>query len=454
MSFLFEEPLTDADHDSLKTDQFFLGHSNQSLLPQPRGFLLTMGNYLGTLAAVRDLGSHGIPVVVADSQECSLAAVSRYVSRFEKAPSLKNLEVFVQWLIEFGRKNPGYVLYPTSDEICLIIAHNYQELSKYYYLCQDPTANPYLLLNKEKLSQLCQILEIDYPKTWFPASRQERYELADAVRYPVLVKPKTQAGMSIPMKGKVCQSKQQLIDVLSKFDKSSKYKGEALQYDPSLSNLVVQEFHPEAAENIYSLAGFFDSQNNVYVLRASEKVLQQPVKIGVGICFESREVYDKLAQQLRRLLEKVSYRGAFEAEFIHLKQENRFLLIDLNPRFYGQMGFEIARGLPMARLCYFAAIGAHKEVRELSESALQWDHKRLYKYRALPLLNFFATTQWIGGSMSKDRRQFWLEWAKTGSCYDPIYDSEDSKPGWVFFWQGWMDFLRHPRSTYYKFFCA
>lgn len=455
MSYLSEEiRVTKIASPSIAAENLFLEYSKQSPLPRSKGFLLTMGNYLGTLAAARDLGSHGIPVVLADCQKNSLTAASAYISRFERSPNLDSLDIFAQWLTKFGQKNPGYVLYPTCDEMCLLISRHHQTLSRYYYLCRGSTTSSYQLLNKEILSQLCQSLEINYPQTWFPQSELEQLALADTVQYPVVVKPKTQGSLSKAMKGEICYSKEQFLNVLSKFSNSTFYKAEALQYDPSLGTLIVQKFHPEAAENIYSLAGFFDGEKDVYVLRASEKVLQQPVKIGVGLCFESREIYAEPANQLRRLLEKVSYRGAFEVEFIHRKEEDSFLLIDFNPRFYGQMGFEIARNLPIARLCYFSAIGDHEKTQELAKASLDWDHNNLCKYCPSSMLKFFVTTQWLGGSMSKDRKQFWLDWEKTGQRYDSIYSPEDSRPSWAYVWQCWQEFLRYPGSNYRKYFRA
>lgn len=445
-----EETIAETYQDSERCHQSL----GSSYLPKPQGMLLTMGNYFGTLAAARDLDSCGVPVILADSQRLSLAAVSCHISRYEKTPSIDNLEAFYQWLIEFGQKEPGYVLYPTSDEMCLLIIKYRQELSRYYYLYQSPGASIYELLNKEKLFKICQSLSVDCPRTWFPNSEAEQHRLASIVKYPVLVKPKTQAGMAENIKGIICHSKKDFLDTLARFNKPHSYRQETLKYDPSLARLVVQEFHPEAAENIYSLAGFSDPENDIYVLRASEKVLQQPVKIGIGLCFESREIYDKPASQLKAILEKTGYKGAFEVEFIHLKEEDRLLLIDFNPRFYGQMGFEAARDLPIARLCYFAAIGEHQKVQEIYQVALDWDHSTPWKYSIFPMLRFFSTTQHIGGHMPKSRQLFWLNWSKTGQCYDPIYHSDDPMPGWAYMWQCCIDFMRHPRSTFRKYFSA
>ena len=43
-------------------------------------------------------------------------------------PSTIESEKFVSWLLEFGRKNPGYVLYPTSDDVTYLYTLHKSEL--------------------------------------------------------------------------------------------------------------------------------------------------------------------------------------------------------------------------------------------------------------------------------------------------------------------------------------
>jgi len=421
-------------------------------LPEPRGFLLTMGSYQGTLAAARDLGRHGIPVILVDSQRHTLTSVSRYISGFYEAPGLDQFDEFVQWLLDFGQKNPGYVLYPTSDDMCWMVASKQNELSKFFYLFQPSEQSTYQILNKGELFRCCQALGVDSPETWIPSTDEERQQLADTLEYPVLIKPKTQAGMIVNMKGALCRSRNELLAAFETLKNRFPYRQDLLDYDPDLVNVMVQKFYPEAAEHIYSLAGFFDAKNDIYVLRASEKTLQIPLKIGVGLCFESREIYEEPANQLRKILEHVGYNGAFEAEFIHVAQDNRFLLIDLNSRFYGQMSFEIARNLPISRLCYYAAIGDDAKVRELGQAAADWNHSALHKHRILCMLRFLVFTKWISGHMSRNRRRFWLEWSMGGSCYDPIYDPADPKPLWAYIWDRILGFIKYPRSGFRMYF--
>ena len=423
-----------------------------SALPPVRGMVLKNGSYNGTLAAARDLGRNGVNVVLMEVLSDTPTAHSRYVEQRVHSPDLTNLDKYAQWLIQYGRENPGYVLYPTSDDLCWIMDAHRDELAKWFYLYQPATGGIYELLNKKRLFHHCQAQGVEHPATWFPEPGHDIAALARTLEYPVLIKPQTQAGLRIHTKGATCYSAQEFLDVWASSDKFFSYKQEVVDRDPSVSHLMVQRFHPEAASQIYSLAGFVDPENDIFLVRASEKLLQQPIAIGVGLCFESRPVYEKPLQQLRRLIQELGYCGAFEVEFVHLKESDRFLLIDFNSRFYGQMQFEISRNLPISRLCYYAAIGDREKLLALAESCQEWDHSTVWKCRVNWMLKLFVTTQALAGNLSWAERRHWLNWTSSNNTVDPIHDRDDLEPFQSYKRRAITTLLRHPRSSFRKYF--
>jgi D-aspartate ligase len=418
-------------------------------LPPPRGFVLTMGDFLGTLAAARDLGRHGIPVVLADAQPDTLTANSRYVTRSVSCPGLDTPDAWVRWLLEFGRREPGYVLYGTSDKVCWLLDQHHDALRRFFYLYQPEPGRLYGIMNKKRLHARCEALGIDQPAQWTP---EQALSDPAALAYPVLVKPKTHAGTRFVPKGVLAASPAELRAVIEQFGQKFSYSTEMLAQDPALAEVMVQAFHPEAAEHIYSLCGFYAPEEDIYLLRACQKVLQHPLRIGLGLCFESRPVQQDLARQLRRLMDVLGYRGAFEVEFIHLAAENRFLLIDFNTRFYGQMGFEIARGLPVPRLCYLAAVGDSAGLRQLAVEAQAFDGQARWCFRNAWMLKLFVTTHWLGGNLTRRERREWLDWARNSPCDDPVFAADDPAPARIFRRQTLNELLRHPRSTLRRFF--
>ena len=421
-------------------------------LPPPRGMILDNGSYHGTLAAARDLGQHGIPVMLIDKQEDTPTARSRYVQGTFSSPGLTDLHAYAQWLLEFGRRNPGYVLYPTSDDLCWVLDKYRTELTQWFHMYQPQTGGVYELLNKKRLFLHCQAQGVDHPQTWFPEPGDDMAAFARALTYPVLIKPQTQAGLQVFIKGAACFSAEEFLSIWTRSESFFSYKPEILQRDPTVSQLMVQRFYPEASNQIYSLAGFVDPENDIFLVRASEKLLQQPVTLGVGLCFESRPVHKKPLQQLKRLVTALGYFGAFEVEFIHLKDSDDFLLIDFNSRFYGQMSFEIARNLPIARLCYHAAVKDHDKLRALAATCADWDHTPTWKFRIDWMLKLFVTTQALGGHLTWDERRRWLAWANSTNTVDPVCDPDDFEPFKNYRRGVLLSMLRHPRSSIRKYF--
>lgn len=424
-------------------------------LPAARGILLKNGSYHGTLAAARDLGRQGVPVVLMELQPDTPTAHSRYVTRTERSPGLDDLNAYADWLIRFGRSNPGYVLYPTSDDLLWIMDTHRDALATCFHLFQPPAGALYELLNKKRLFQHCQRLGIDHPRTWLPQPGDDLAALAQSLPYPVLLKPQMQAGLRVQTKGAPCHNAAEFLQLWARSDRLFSYKDAVVQRDPQVGQLMVQQFHPEAASQIYSLAGFFDPGHDILLVRAAQKLLQQPVTIGVGLCFEGRAVHARPLAQLQQLMSAVGYHGAFEAEFIHLPQEDRFLLIDLNTRFYGQMGFEIARNLPIARLCYHAAAGEQPQLLDLARTSVSPnDAPADWKCCIRHMLSLLVTTLALGGQMRWAERRRWLRWARTGHVVDPIAAPDDAGPARSY-WRGILrNLLRHPRSSLRRFFRA
>src|SRR5690606_21696062 len=103
--------------------------------------------------------------------------------------------------------------------------------------------------------------------------------------------------------------------------------------------------------------------------------------------------------KLATLCRRVGYYGCFEAEFI--ADGRRRLLIDFNPRFFSQMGFDIARGLSLPMLVWHAARGDDARVEEELGRArarrLRGDEVYCHK----TMLDLLLTLQGLSGTMSR-----------------------------------------------------
>src|SRR5277367_1701148 len=181
-------------------------------------------------------------------------------------------------------------------------------------------------------------------------------------------------------------------------------------------------------------------------MRAARKILQQPRCIGVGLCFEPTIVDPLLADQAKRLCERIGYYGVFELEFI--LAEDKAMLIDFNGRFYNQIAFDIARGMELPALAYAAATRNHAEVTRLMAQGDSAKHDDVAGFCNRFGVAMMVKTQRILGTMSREDAARWLDWSRGshGTMIDAVKDPQDALPAFVDVAQYLLHSLRHPRA--------
>ncbi len=406
-------------------------------------FLATMPSYGGTLAAVRSLGALGIPVTVAGSDFLDAARWSRYATRWVKCPPIAKLELFVEWLIAFGKREPGHVLYPSDDETAWIISNHADELGKNFRFFEPPPGALEQLLDKKSLYLLCVSLGVETVHTWFPETAAEVSQLADSLPYPVLIKPRSQLFVGSNTKGKVVSDRSLLPGEHEAFLSRRRALLGAERDNGALPPPMLQRYFPEAPNGIYTLSGFVDGER--FLARAALKVLQRPRRAGIGICFSEAPVEPKPLGAVLRICRKVGYRGVFEVEFI--RDGDRRLLIDFNPRFYGQMAFDIARGMPLALLAWQAACGERAALQqELDAANGRTSDVKAYCDRLF--FHLVLLPKRLTGRMSSEEYAGWRRWYANHRtrCVDGFAQRGDMKPGVAYALCTLKSVLLSPRS--------
>lgn len=407
--------------------------------------LLTTPEYYGTLAAVRRLGKAGVRVAVAHSSSLGIAAFSRYVAERYGCPTTQDSTRFIDWLCSHGRKRKPYVLCATSDDTVWLYARHRDRLSHYYKVSSNSADTIYTLLNKKRLSELCAKVALDTPRVWSPRSEAELAQVAREAPFPLMIKPVTQILFESRSKGVIVRDRRELLERYPRFARQ-RYGQAITSFDPEVTRPLLQEYFPEAAEGIYNLSGFIAEGGSSFAVRASVKVLQHPRHLGVGLCFEDAPVNDELVQKITALCREVGYSGVFEVEFI--RAGGRVMMIDFNPRFYNQMVFDIERGLDLALLSYYSALGDRSTVTQMLESARQAPRQapRAHLHR----LNFeiMLRAQRLSGALSPREEDNWRKWHGLHGkhCTDAAHDPTDWLPGVMDAARNVFGYLRHPRA--------
>jgi D-aspartate ligase len=406
--------------------------------------LLTVANYNGTLAAVRTLGRAGIRVATADRSSLAVSSWSRYASTRVQCPEVRDSDRFVEWLTDFGRRHGRHVLLPTSDDTAWLYALHRAELSRHFYLTSPTVDVIYRLLNKAYLYREAVQAGLDVPRTWFPDGVDDLDRCRQEATFPVIVKPRTQVLFRTQSKGAYVEHPEQLTGCYAAIA-GQPHEAGLLKRDPSAAQPMVQEFYREAASGIYNISGYV-RQGQICGLRAARKLFQQPRRLGIGLCFEEAPVAPELAAGLARLVGRLQFSGVFEAEFIQTK--DRSLLIDFNPRFYNQMAFDIARGLPLPLLAYYDALGDDQQFDDLCGAMANPSPPHGRVFVDLISLRVLLTAQRLSGALSRAEKNYWTHWheANKSRCTYAVIDSADRLPAWLHGMQLLLRSIRHPRN--------
>jgi len=412
-----------------------------------RPVLLCDGGYYGTLAATRTLGANGVPVLVADSNMLAPALWSRQVAGRFRCPPASDTERFVAWASALGQRYGRPVICPTSDDVSLVLALYRRELERDFHFYQPDLDTLLNLLDKSKLAQVVRGAGLEMPETWSPGNLQEAEEVIRDQRGHLLIKPRTQSLLNTHSKGTiVLGGREESVRTYTKFRRRNVLAPQLAARFPDWTLPIVQRYHPEAVDKVYSIAGFIDRGGQNMAVRAAEKVLQLPVRLGTGLCFQSAEVEVELASGLKRLLQSIGYFGIFEAEFIRLP--GRSLLIDINGRLYNQLAFDVARGLPLPTLFYEGALGNHEVVAAATAAAAGAESTGPRAFCNRSRLAVLLGLRRILGTMPGQAARRWREWceADPDAVIDAVVDSKDPWPRRFDLLFQLHSYLRHPRA--------
>lgn len=409
------------------------------------GVLLLGADYYGTLAAARAFGKAGVDVAMADENRKARALFSRHVKSKLVHPPLSRPHALIDWLVDYGERHPNTLLYPPNDHLAWLFALERERLSKVFLMYSPSEETIISLLDKKRLHAACEAVGIDVPETLGLADIGIESTVVRTQRFPVLLKPRTQAFLVGGIKGFIAHDYVELGTELARFRDLVAFDPILTDRHPDIAEPMVQEYLTAAETSIFSVSGFVDASGAV-VARGALKVLQRPRKVGIGLCFEGRPVDPPLLEKLGALCAKVGYYGAFESELIMYGK--RRLLIDFNPRFYSQMGFDVARGLSLPMLVLHAARNDRGALADELERARSWESRGDEVYCHKTMLDLVLGLQGLSGQMSPDEVKRWRSWYATHATVatDAVRDPDDRMPAIIDAAQWVSHFARHPRS--------
>ena len=186
--------------------------------------------------------------------------------------------------MRLGQSGPRRAIYATSDAISFALARHRDVLATTFDLYQPDLETMMCVLDKGQLLEQARAVGIDTPETWLPDSRRDAEKIAQTIGDTILVKPRSQLAVNSQIKGALAGSGASAI--LAAYDRFIEQTASdtpfARQY-PHAMMPMLQRYHPEAMETIYSLSGFRDKSGQHVAMLGARKVLQRPRRLGVGL---------------------------------------------------------------------------------------------------------------------------------------------------------------------------
>jgi predicted ATP-grasp superfamily ATP-dependent carboligase len=389
--------------------------------------LLARPGYGGTIAAIRDLAQDQIPVAVLAESLLDCGRWSKYVSATIPTGTQadpKALLASLGKLTEAGTCPVAAVLLPSCDSSAWTYAAHSDKLTRHFRLYAPPFETMNTILDKGLFETACTHAAVPVLKSWTVKNEGALAQVADTLQFPLIIKPRTHVRRRRNDKGEVVANHDQLVRALRRIGRSDRFYDAEGDHDNN-QEFFLQQFVDVFPRGVLSVTGFIDRSGTHFVARAARKVLLRSEPAGVGVCFESTPLDPALAEQTARLCRNLRYFGVFEVEFIW--DGSRWAAIDFNPRFFNQMALDIARGLPLARLCYYDAIGDSQRLSALLEQALAAAPEDKLCMRDGFTMALVLTFRRLTGRMSRSDRLGWHKWSRSnrGGMKDLIRAGDD-----------------------------
>jgi len=301
------------------------------------GAIVIEGHVQG-LSNVRSLGEIGIPVYVLDKTNC-IARYSKYCTGFWICPDFAE-EEFAKFLMKLAISESlqDWILIPSNDHAVVTISRFKKELENYYRVITPGIKTIDKIIDKSKLNQLAEKIQVPSPKTIKNSSETPKI-FND---FPALIKGRT--GLSfyrtIGKKAFLVKDSAELKEKLSLI--SSKIE---------LSNTITQELIPnDGGEKTISFTAFAE-KGEIKTYWIGEKVREHPVNFGTATFCKVIENHH-LLKPSNALLKELGYTGVCEIEYLRDPRDNQYKLIEINPRTWLWVGLAKVCKVDYAKLIY------------------------------------------------------------------------------------------------------
>jgi predicted ATP-grasp superfamily ATP-dependent carboligase len=307
-------------------------------------------NYWGTtLAFARSLGHKGVPLHFYGS---GAGRWSRYCTRRFSCPPIENADEFQPWLRDRVRGGDITRVAPTTDLIAFYVSALREEFAPEVQRTIAPLAEIVNCLIKTRFSAISAAAGHPALAAVAPDTLEGAVAAASVLGYPLMLKPNSHLGVGFVERGALILNETDLRRRFRRYDPTPGQERIAAAY-PELLWPLLQRYIPSARNRVYSVSGIKDADGGIVTAAVSYKREQWPPDVGVSTIQIGHEDARILGAGLQ-IVNQVLSRGIFEVEL--LADGDVLYAIDLNPRAFGFLALDIARGCDLPWLWFRSTI--------------------------------------------------------------------------------------------------
>ena len=305
--------------------------------------LITDGNFKHTLAAVRSLGKRGINVTVLSDLRFSISFYSKYCKDCIIVPNPKKDIRFSDCALDIVKNNDYDVLLPISFASVFQISEIKEKLEQYVKVPIAGARSIGIAGSKDQTIEFAKKIGIPIPKTLYPKNVEEVYDISKNIEYPVVVKGSEESGYV-----GYANSPEELILRYNKIHK----------YSP-----IIQEYISGEGYGFFALYNHGEPR----AIFMHRRLREYPVTGGPSTFAES--IYESRLKELGlKILNNLNWHGVAMVEFKKSAKKGDFILMEINPKFWGSLELAIASGVDFPYLaCEMAVNDDIKPVFEYKE---------------------------------------------------------------------------------------
>lgn len=294
---------------------------------------LTDGDALHCLAIARLLGRKDIDLTIGSQRRFgSVAFASKYCKRKVIYPDpAKYPDRFRDFLFDYLNKNKHDVLLPLRSTVVPVISEYREELSKLASFVLPDKRSLGIAISKSETFKAADECGITIPSTCYPESLADVDDFANTCDYPVVSKTSFGAGS----RGVYYHDN---AENLRSYCKNYLESGNA-EDNP----LILQEFIIGPGCGFF---GLFDrGELKTYFMH--RRIREYPITGGPSVLAES--FYNEtLKDESVRLMQSLNWHGIVMVEYKYSHKKGKFVLMEINPKFWGSSDLSIHSGIEFA----------------------------------------------------------------------------------------------------------